>query len=160
MYTSKMNRKYKQYLIDPFKEKEQHYATATVKGEEKKLIWDFADLNEKLNEFVDNRTEKDDNYFAGYEFFGAGLGDDLHGLGHQSIEDKALGGIPRYANKGKEPNIERQQIYFGNWMRDFSQFVDPMVIRPMANALDAMSDEYKKRHVILICFNNSEFKVQ
>jgi hypothetical protein len=147
-YTSRMNRKYKRYLIDPFKNKEQHYATATINGEEKKLIWDFAELNEKLNEFVDNRTEKDDHFYAGYEFFGAGMGDDLHGLGHQAIESVALGKIQRYKDKTKgKANIERQQIYFGNWLRDFSQFVDPMVIRPMANALDMMSEEYKKRHV-------------
>ena len=42
-YTAKMNRKYKRYLIDPFKVKEQHYATATIKEKEIKLVWDFAD---------------------------------------------------------------------------------------------------------------------
>ena len=147
LYSGRMNRKYKKYYIDPFKNKEQYYATATIKGEKKKLTWDFADLNEKLKEFVDNRVDKDDNYFAGYEFFGAGLGDDLHGLGHQSIENEALGRIDRYKNNSKGENIERSQIYFGNWMRDFSQFVDPMVVRPMANSLDRLSEEYKKKHV-------------
>lgn len=143
-FTSKINRKYKRYLIDPFENKEQHYATATIKGEEKKLAWDFADLHEKLKEFVDNRKEYDDNYFAGFEFFGAGMGDDLHGLGHEAIEKKALETIKRY--QGPE-NKERKQIYFGNWLRDFSQFIDPMVIRPMANALDLKSEEYKKKNV-------------
>lgn len=147
LFSGKMNRKYKKYYIDPFKVKEQHYATATIKGEEKKLTWDFADLNEKLNEFVDNRVEKDDNYFADYEFFGAGLGDDLHGLGHQSIENEGLGRIARYKNNTKGENIERSQIYFGNWLRDFSQFVDPMVVRPMANSLDRLSKEYEDKHV-------------
>ncbi|GEM55846.1 hypothetical protein B0A58_15130 [Flavobacterium branchiophilum NBRC 15030 = ATCC 35035] len=136
-YTAKMNRKYKRYLIDPFKVKEQHYATATIKKKETKLIWDFADLNEKLNEYVDNRTEKDDNYFAGFEFFGAGMGDDLHGLGHQAIEKVGLEGI--------FDDQVKQKIYLGNWMRDFSQFVDPMVVRPMANALDAISEEHKTK---------------
>ena len=147
LFSGRMNRRYKKYLIDPFKTKEQHYATATIKGEEKKLVWDFADLHEKLKEYVDNRVEKDDNYFDGYEFFGAGLGDDLHGLGHQSIENEALARIDRYKNNSKGENIERSQIYFGNWMRDFSQFVDPMVVRPMANSLDRLSEEYKIKNV-------------
>lgn len=147
-YSGTMNRRYKQFLIDPFQQKEQHYATAKINGKEQKLIWDFSDLHEKLKEYVDNRTDKDDNYFAGYEFFGAGLGDDLHGLGHQSIENRGLGDIDRYRDKTKgSPNAERQQIYFGNWLRDFSQFIDPMIIRPMANALDALSDDYKKKNV-------------
>lgn len=128
LYSGRMNRRYKQYFIDPFKVKEQHYATATIEGEEKKLVWNFADLHEKLKEFIDNRVEKDDNYFAGYEFFGAGLGDDLHGLGHQAIENNALGKIDKYKNNSKGQNIQRSQIYFGNWLRDFSQFVDPMVV--------------------------------
>ena len=145
-FSSKMNKKYKSYLIDPFKNKDQHYATATIEGEEKKLVWDFADLHEKLKEFVENRTEYDDNYFAGFEFFGAGMGDNLHGLGHQAIEEKALRKIERYADRGKEKNQERSQIYFGNWLRDFSQFVDPMVVRPMANAMDMLSEEYKAKN--------------
>lgn len=141
-FTSKLNRKYKKYLIDPFDKKEQQYATATIKGEEKKLVWDFADLNEKLNEYVDNRTEKDDNYFAGFEFFGAGLGDGLHGWGHKHIEDKAFGNLPLI---GGDKNPVRAQIYFGNWLRDFSQFVDPMIVRPMANSLNMLSNDYDNK---------------
>ncbi|MFK7102305.1 HET-C-related protein [Flavobacterium oreochromis] len=144
VYTSKMNTKYKKYAIDPFKNKDQHYATAIIKGQEKKLIWDFTDLHEKLNEYVDSRAQEDDtSKYAGFEFFGAGLGDDLHGLGHQSIEDRALSGLKLFA--GKE-NINRSQVYFGNWLRDFSQFIDPMIIRPMANALDMLSEEYKAQY--------------
>lgn len=141
-FTSKLNRKYQRYIIDPFEKKEQHYATATIKGDEKKLVWDFADLNKKLNEYVDNRTEKDDNYYAGFEFFGAGMGDGLHGLGHEAIEKKALETIRRY---GGEENKERKQIYFGNWLRDFSQFVDPMIVRPMANTLKMLSKDYNNK---------------
>lgn len=143
-YTSRLNRRYQRYLINPFANKEQEYAKATIKGEEKKLVWDFSDLNQQLTQYVDNRTEKDDNFYAGYEFFGAGLGDGLHGWGHQKIEEDALGKIPAFAG---DKNTKRLQVYFGNWMRDFSQFVDPMVIRPMANALDMMSEEYKATHV-------------
>lgn len=143
-FSSRMNRKYKRYLIDPFEQKDQHYATATVKGTEIKLVWNFADLHEKLKEFVDNRVEYDDNYFADFEFFGAGMGDGLHGLGHRAIEESAFSSLPLL---GGEKNKKRDQVYFGNWLRDFSQFIDPMVIRPMANALDMKSEEYKKKNV-------------
>ena len=134
-YTARLNRKYRKFYIDLAKEKNVHYATATLDSKETDLIWDFSDLNQLLQEYVDGRTEKDDHYYAGYEFFGAGMGDGLHGLGHQAIEKAALQGIF---------NEETQlKIYLGNWMRDFSQFVDPMVVRPMANALDRISEEYK-----------------
>lgn len=142
-FSSSINTKYKKFFIDPFEQKEQHYATANIKGTEKKLIWDFADLYTQLKEYVDNRTEYDDHYFAGFEFFGAGMGDDLHGLGHEAIEKNALSKIERYKS---DKNVERKQIYFGNWLRDFSQFVDPMIVRPMANALDILSKEYKDKH--------------
>ncbi|WP_163411549.1 HET-C-related protein [Flavobacterium ajazii] len=140
-FSARMNRKYKKYYIDPLKVKEQHYATATIDGAENKLVWDFADLHQKLKEFVDNREDKDDNFYAGYEFFGAGIGDTMHGLGHQHIENVALGRIARYADDAKGVNTQRSQIYFGNWLRDFSQFVDPMVVRPAANALNMLSDD-------------------
>ncbi|WP_445722851.1 HET-C-related protein [Flavobacterium sp.] len=142
-FSARMNRKYKKYYIDPFKVKEQHYATATINGTPQKLIWDFADLHQKLKEFVDNRTKNDDRLYEGYEFFGAGIGDTMHGLGHQHIENVGLGKIKRYENNVDGENKERAQIYFGNWLRDFSQFVDPMVIRPAANAIFMLNDDYK-----------------
>lgn len=143
-FTSNMNIKYKQYFIDPFEQKNQHYATATIKGAEKKLIWDFADLHQQLKDFVDNRVDYDDQYFAGFEFFGAGMGDGLHGWGHRHIEEEALGKLPLL---GGDKNPKRTQVYFGNWLRDFSQFIDPMIIRPMSNTLDKLSKEYKDKNV-------------
>ena len=45
-----------------------------------------------------------------------------------------------------EETLVKDQIYLGNWLRDYSQFVDPMVIRPMANILasDISQFDYKK----------------
>jgi hypothetical protein len=62
VFSGRMNRQYKKYYIDPFKVKEQHYATATIEGAEKKLVWDFEDLHVQLKEYVDNREEKDDHF--------------------------------------------------------------------------------------------------
>lgn len=142
-YTDKMNRRYRKYLIDPFQQKEQHYATATINGEQVPLIWDFSELNQKLLQYVEKRKEKDDHLYAGFEFFGAGEGDDLHGFGHAHIEYEAFYEIYD-PPKGEKAALKTKQIYFGNWLRDFSQFVDPMVVRPMANMLDMLSEENKK----------------
>jgi uncharacterized protein involved in type VI secretion and phage assembly len=63
------------------------------------------------------------------EFFGAGLGEHHKerpnsSFGHQSIEQalKQLGGIYKDSDVLK-------QIYFGNWLRDFSQVLDPAIVR-------------------------------
>ncbi len=60
------------------------------------------------------------------EFFGAGMGEHhkerpASSFGHQSIES-VLERVGFNANM-------RKQIYFGNWLRDFSQLVDPSIVR-------------------------------
>jgi hypothetical protein len=138
-YTAQMNRAYKRYLIDPFEKKEQHYATATIKGEEKKLVWNFADLHKQLKEYVDNRVDFKDDHFAGFEFFSAGLGDGHGEYGHQTVEINALKSI--FDEKTIIP-----KIYLGNWLRDFSQFVDAGLVRPLSSVLNTFTDQYKAQH--------------
>lgn len=143
-YTSTANKTYNKFFIDPFEKKEQPYARLTIKGKIKQLVWDFSDIHLALKEYVDNRIELDDNDYADYEFFSAGKGNSIHGFGHRYIENKAFESI-----KWEEENEEtlvKDQIYLGNWLRDYSQFVDPMVIRPMANILasDISQFDYKK----------------
>jgi len=65
------------------------------------------------------------------EGFSAGSGDHRHperSWGHQSIgEDLKLAGFTEK---------QRQAIYFGNWLRDYSQVIDPKLVR----AADAAND--------------------
>nr|WP_268801108.1 type VI secretion system tip protein VgrG [Pseudomonas sp. BSw22131] len=61
------------------------------------------------------------------EGFGAGRGEhhdrSPHGsFGHESIED-ALGEV------GFAEATDRQAVYYGNWLRDYSQILDPKIIR-------------------------------
>lgn len=58
------------------------------------------------------------------ERFSAGRGDGTpHSFAHQSIED-VLGEI----GFGDD---DRLAIYFGNWLRDYSQLLDPKIVRPL-----------------------------
>nr|WP_314877628.1 HET-C-related protein [uncultured Pseudomonas sp.] len=72
-----------------------------------------------------------DTNHASLEGFSAGSGDHRYperSWGHQSIgEDLKLAGFEEK---------ERQAIYFGNWLRDYSQVIDPKLVR----AADAPND--------------------
>ncbi|WP_343598479.1 HET-C-related protein [Pseudomonas sp.] len=58
--------------------------------------------------------------------FAAGRGHGLNSFGHQSIED-ALETVGF-------SEAERKAIYFGNWLRDYSQLIDPKIVHPVSNA--------------------------
>ena len=64
-----------------------------------------------------------------FEFFGAGLGEHHkerpnESFGHQSIEAILSTVAPEFASVAV-----RKQIYFGNWLRDYSQLLDPALVR-------------------------------
>ncbi|MGC3894172.1 HET-C-related protein [Pseudomonas urmiensis] len=54
--------------------------------------------------------------------FGAGLGDSAESHGHESIA--------QVLNLSGFNAVEVKQIYFGNWLRDHSQLIDPKIVRP------------------------------
>ena len=140
---------YKLYSINPIEISEQHFATATIEGKEVKLIWNFKEVHEPLQEYVNEERQKKDDNLGNYEFYKAGKLNPSHGeYGHADIEDKALKIIiQNYLSEDFEDDkleLEVQKtldrIYLGNWMRDFSQAADPMIVRPMANALQAAAN--------------------
>ncbi|CAM3189381.1 HET-C-related protein [Pseudomonas plecoglossicida] len=56
--------------------------------------------------------------------FSAGRGEGTpHSFAHESIED-VLEGVGFSSD-------ERKAIYFGNWLRDYSQLIDPKIVRPV-----------------------------
>ncbi len=76
-----------------------------------------------------------------YEFFSAGRGDPAHGkYGHQSIED-ALKTI------GITDEIELLEIYYGNWLRDYSQVVDPKLLE-LDISVDQSGSKKLKRNTL------------
>jgi len=61
------------------------------------------------------------------EKFSAGRGEKAHSsFGHESIED-ALESVGFDA-------AQRKAIYFGNWLRDYSQLIDPKLVHPVKDA--------------------------
>ncbi|WP_395848556.1 HET-C-related protein [Cystobacter fuscus] len=83
---------------------------------------EFADMTAAVQRFLNATEQREDARSGDLEYFGAGRGSGREGsFGHESIED-AL----------KEANFslaQRKAIYFGNWLRDHSQLVDPKLVR-------------------------------
>ncbi|WP_417237006.1 HET-C-related protein [Bizionia paragorgiae] len=141
---------YKLYSINPIEISKQHFATATIEGTETKLIWYFTEVHEPLQQYVNEERQKKDDNLGNYEFYKAGKLNPSHDeYGHADIEDKALKNLINKYSKSTilDPKLiakKTQQIldkiYLGNWMRDFSQVADPMIVRPMANALQAAAE--------------------
>jgi outer membrane protein OmpA-like peptidoglycan-associated protein len=96
--------------------------TYVVAGVETAIVVDFEGFNARVEEVLHEWEQRNDERDANREFFGAGRGaDNGHSFGHQSIED---------ALQGEFNKEQRQEIYFGNWLRDHSQFLTPLSIRP------------------------------
>lgn len=135
--------RYSYYLfyIDLMNTSEVHFADAAVDGESYSLNYEYKELHEKLVKQQKDRGEKEDQE-GDWEYFGAGDPniESPSKFGHASIERIALSGI-------LNDTTAIDKIYFGNWMRDFSQLVDPMIIRPLSlvtgGAAEKASEAYK-----------------
>ncbi|MCP6691531.1 Het-C domain-containing protein [Pseudomonas donghuensis] len=69
-------------------------------------------------------AQRADSHNARHEGFSAGGGDKRHperSWGHGSIEEDL-----KYAGFNEQ---QRKAIYFGNWLRDYSQLLDPKLVR-------------------------------
>lgn len=93
-------------------------------------VEEYASIEEQIN---DSQTD----YF---EYFGAGMGNknDAHSHGHQSIE-------LILSEVGFDRNTELPYIYLGNWLRDFSQIIDPAIVSLPA---DASSEAIKSKDAL------------
>ncbi len=87
---------------------------------------EYEEVHEITRRFL---SEADDDEQSGpIEFFGAGrgnIGQPNASFGHESIED-TLGAVGFSAD-------DRKAVYFGNWLRDFSQVIDPKITRDAAD---------------------------
>ncbi|OFA03683.1 heterokaryon incompatibility protein Het-C [Duganella sp. HH101] len=108
--------------------KETTYATYTSPRFSGDLKVNYVQVRDAIRKSQGADAQAKEGKDGDVEYFGAGMGEhhDKHpssSFGHQSIE-RALG--PASANFG--PNVLKQ-IYFGNWLRDFSQILDPAIVR-------------------------------
>ena len=116
---------------------------STTKDE--KLIWKYRNFHTNLKQHVNSvrQNTSDSDYSKRYNFYKAGTIDVGHGhYGHQDIENEALKKtLIKDFNIRNEDEIKKilHKIYLGNWLRDYSQMIDPGIIRPLSNAAIAYS---------------------
>lgn len=92
-------------------------------ADEAEIIVDYADAMQSIARFQGGSgmdSAKGANHREGFE---AGSSDDHH-KGHFSHETIEAG----LAELGFSED-ERQTVYFGNWLRDYSQLLDPKIVR-------------------------------
>ena len=136
---------YKLYSLNPIEQADQIFAEATVDGSKVTLTWDYTDFHNDLKQFVNENRQNQEDKQGNYEFYKAGFLKAHGQYGHGNIEEEALRELLEdfVTDNIIKDDIEAQQIldkiYLGNWMRDFSQMADPMVIRPMAKGMEVVA---------------------
>ncbi|CAM1348181.1 HET-C-related protein [Tenacibaculum ascidiaceicola] len=126
---------------------EQYFADVVIDGTSEKLIWEWRELHSNLKQYVNEaRQNRSDN--GEINNYKAGKIDVGHGkYGHQDIEEVALKNLIKRIYKitnEKKLNEILNKIYLGNWLRDFSQLVDPGIIRPLSNSVIEYSKKEKE----------------
>lgn len=119
--------RYEKYDKTPF-------ATLSKSGTSERLFVDHTKMHEAVGRWLSEKDLRDDEREGSLKFFPAGPGNPGKpgvSFGHESIEyilEQA--GFVEY---------QRMETYFGNWLRDYSQFVDPKAIRPPGSTQEFLS---------------------
>lgn len=99
------------------------FARLVTAGGEVPLEVEFSGLTRAVEKFLNQKEQGRDEQLGELEFFGAGRGaGHAESFGHESIED--------VLSKAGFQRFQQQRVYFGNWLRDHSQLIDPKLIRP------------------------------
>ena len=103
-----------------------HYTSPKFTGP---LKVNYGEARRAIRAAEDEEAQKIEGKSGDIEQFGAGLGEHHHdrpteSFGHQSIEASLAGTLPIF-----DAEDVLRQIYFGNWLRDFSQVLDPAIVR-------------------------------
>ncbi len=124
-------------LTDTITQYENDEETGTTTTEQE-LIWDYQDIHVQLNEYVDQGRQNKSDIAGNYNFYKAGRieGDDKYG--HLDIEEKALTEVLKKVFLIKNDTEIKEiihKIYLGNWLRDYSQVIDPGMVRPLSDKI-------------------------
>jgi len=132
---------YRMYQIDPIEQANQHFADAVIDGNEKTLVWDFKTFNNNLKKYVNQQRQNQDDNYGNLEFYKAGYIKTHGQYGHGDVEEKALRELFISIYLKDENNIQKvlDTIYLGNWLRDFSQAVDPMMVNPLSKGINTIN---------------------
>jgi len=106
------------------------YATYLREGETVPLKVRWTAYKDSIERVLGPEEQRKDDMADAIEFFGAGRGHGKPGtsFGHESIED-ALSSAFR-------SRAERHEIYFGNWLRDYSQALTPTSLKVLLTKLN------------------------
>lgn len=113
---------YNFFTFDIFEETNLTFAKAETPEFNGELSLDFSELNAQLKDYVNDDQQFDGLPLSDVEYFGAGFIDKKEGYGHGTIEMEAL------AKSNLFTEDEVLQIYYGNWLRDFSQMIVEITI--------------------------------
>lgn len=106
------------------------FATYTRDGAKVPLRVRWTVLKQSIDGLLGPEEQRSDDMQAAIEFFGAGRGNNNakpgQSFAHESIEDILKSDFP-------DAGI-RKQIYFGNWLRDFSQAITPTTLELLSTA--------------------------
>ena len=115
--------------------KEQaEYAKHLREGETVSLKVRWKPYKEAIERVLGPEEQRSDDMSHAIEFFGAGTGHGKPGtsFGHESVE-AAL-------KEAFRSRAERQEIYFGNWLRDYSQALTPTSLKVLMTKLNKPRD--------------------
>lgn len=130
---------YHMAFLDVFQSNSLHFADMESEEYSGPLELDVASAKEGAEKYANIEEQIWDGKNGQIEYFGAGRGSGKPGsFGHQSIEDALI-------DAGFDEKTDLHRIYFGNWLRDFSQVVDPAIVRPGDAQLAKVQAKYKNK---------------
>lgn len=107
-------------------------------GEDVTLQLDWTPTDTYVDQLLGPDEQRADDFDVAVEYFGAGRGNPArqgHSFGHESIEDVLADSLEPLPSNADDATVARRQahlkqIYYGNWMRDYSQVLTESTIRP------------------------------
>ncbi|KFF09750.1 HET-C-related protein [Flavobacterium hydatis] len=136
---------YALFNFDIFNETILNYAKTETPNYTGDLVIDFSAIHKQIKEYVAEDQQYDANPKEDEDGFGAGFEAGMHG------------GIEREALKGLFSKEEMNQIYYGNWLRDYSQVILETTIRLEKPDIDKIKQSKSKHLTDLLKSNPNKF---
>lgn len=106
------------------------FATYVRDGERVPLRVRWTEFKSTIDRVLGPEEQRKDDMAGAIEFFGAGRGNE-HGKPGQSFAHASIEDVLKDAFRDEE---HRKQIYFGNWLRDYSQAITPTTLELLSTA--------------------------
>lgn len=132
---------YQLFQFDIFKESKLNFAKVDIPDYKGDLLIDFSTLHTKVTEYVNESRHYGEDPNDDISNYGAGRNRKKHpgaAFAHGDIEFEALVAKDLY-----EP-LDVLKIYYGNWLRDFSQIIVGFTVRGTNVAINAQKNKVVK----------------